>query len=195
MNVSREEALDALSEIDKAGGKMNRLQSYRSSAVFFIIWGLVWFAANLGAYYQPQHSGVIWLVAIAIGSIASTLYGMRLTRGAASEAGSPRDAQAASWMGKRMALTSGLVFAFLISLGLILQPTNGAEINALISIFFAFLYMGMGVWLGWRLFAIGLVTAAAILTGFYFFRDQFALWMAFVGGGALIAAGLWLRSA
>lgn len=194
MNVSREEAAEALAEIDKAGGKMTRLQSYKSSAVFFIIWGLVWFGANLATHFLPGNTQTNWFVAIALGSLASTIFGMRLTGKRQGDA-RPGDQAASAWFGKRMGLTSVVVFAFLICLGLVIDPATRAQTNALISMFFAFIYIGVGIWLGWRLFVIGLATAIAILTGYYLFREQYDLWMAFVGGGALIAGGLWLRSA
>jgi hypothetical protein len=57
------------------------------------------------------------------------------------------------------------------------------------------MYMGSGIWAGWRLFAIGFVTAAGIMAGFIWIDDYYSLWMGLFGGGSLIAGGLWLRSA
>jgi hypothetical protein len=53
--------------------------------------------------------------------------------------------------------------------------------------------MGVGVWIGMRLFWIGAITAAAILFGFFNIEHYYSLWMGVAGGGSLIAGGLWLR--
>ena len=50
-----------------------------------------------------------------------------------------------------------------------------------------------GYRIGWRLFAVGAITATLILGGFVYMHDHFSLYMGVVGGGALIAGGLWLR--
>jgi hypothetical protein len=52
----------------------------------------------------------------------------------------------------------------------------------------------MGVWKGPRFLITGIVVVALTLGGFYFLHDHFFPWMAVVGGGALILAGLWLRT-
>ena len=92
-------------------------------------------------------------------------------------------------------MTSGIVFVFIFCLMMISRPESNREANAMISIIFPFLYMCGGIWAGWRLFAIGLFTAVAILFGYFYVKDWFDLWMAAFAGGSLIAGGLWLRSA
>jgi hypothetical protein len=52
-----------------------------------------------------------------------------------------------------------------------------------------------GIWIGWRLFAIGLFTAAMILIGYFYIGGWYDLWMGVFAGGSLIAGGLWLRTA
>jgi hypothetical protein len=94
-----------------------------------------------------------------------------------------------------MGMTAGVSMAFIISVILIAQPETSDQGNAMISIFFPFMYMAAGIWAGWRLFAIGLVTAAAILVGYFWVTDYFDLWMGVFGGGSLIAGGIWLRTA
>jgi hypothetical protein len=41
----------------------------------------------------------------------------------------------------------------------------------------------------------GIGMAALTLVGYYLFPAYFFFWMAVVGGGALMLAGLWLRTA
>jgi hypothetical protein len=53
--------------------------------------------------------------------------------------------------------------------------------------------MGIGAWIGWRLFAIGLAATLLILFGYYGVHDHYFLYMGCVSGGALMAGGVWLR--
>ena len=75
----------------------------------------------------------------------------------------------------------------------LLGPFSARQNNAFISVTWAFVYMATGAFIGWRIFAIGLVTAIAVVLGYSFVHSHFQLWMALVGGGSLIAGGLWLR--
>lgn len=191
MNVTRDEAAEALSEIGQASGKVTRLQAYRHSSVYFIVWGLVWLVANTVSHFRPADAAITWLVAIVAGVAVSLTLGVveNMRRRARSDgAASP----APPW---KVGAVTAVYFGFFVCLIAIVEPQSGVVTNAMISIFFAFVYMAAGVWFGWRLFGIGLVMAIAIMGGFYFLRDVFSLWMGVVGGGALIAGGLWLRSA
>jgi hypothetical protein len=84
---------------------------------------------------------------------------------------------------------------FIACLIFISRPETSRDANAMISIFFPFMYMGSGIWAGRRLFAIGFVTAAGIMAGFIWIDEYYPLWMGLFGGDSLIAGGLWLRSA
>jgi hypothetical protein len=46
---------------------------------------------------------------------------------------------------------------------------------------------------GTRYVVSGIAVAALTLAGFFLLKQHFLLWMAAVGGGAMILAGLWLR--
>ncbi len=192
MNVTREEAAQALTDISMANERIVQLKGYQHGSPFFIIWGLVWFAANGGSYLMPDLQKLIWPISLAIGFIASLLVGILQSRKWPREAGTPHVERN---IGSRMGMTAGVVMAFVVCIVLIAQPQSNREINAMISIVFPFLYMAGGIWAGWRLFAIGLITAVAIMGGYFWMQEYFSLWMAIFGGGSLIAGGLWLRTA
>jgi hypothetical protein len=67
------------------------------------------------------------------------------------------------------------------------------QINAFISLFWTFAYMVAGIWIGWRLAAIGLVASAAILFAYVALEQHYFLVAGLAGGGSLILGGLWLR--
>ena len=88
-----------------------------------------------------------------------------------------------------------MLIAFFIATELVLPNLSPRQNSAYLSLFWAFAYMFAGVWRAWRLFTIGLVTALLILFGYFELQEHYFLWMGVVGGGALLAGGLWLRRA
>jgi hypothetical protein len=189
MNVTRDEAALALAEIGKAGEKVGRLKGYHQGAPHFVLWGLVWLGANVATQFGVGE-GLAWPVGTLVGFAGAIVIGVLQNRGAKSPTSS-FDKR----IGMRIGLVAIVVAALIFCLINIAQPHSNRQLNAMISILFPFMYMLGGIWAGWRLFAIGFVTAAAILFGFYFVKDWFDLWMGVVGGGSLIASGIWLRTA
>jgi hypothetical protein len=192
MNVTREEAAKALADVDRASDRIVQLKGYHHGAPYFIIWGLVWLAANLASYFLTEAAQFAWPVALGAGFVASIILGILQSR---KWPKGERASTAERRFGTRMGMTSGIVMAFIVCIILIAQPQSSQEVNAMISIVFPFLYMAGGIWAGWRLFAIGLVTAVAIIVGYFWFAEHFELWMGVFGGGSLIAGGIWLRTA
>lgn len=191
MNVSRDEAAKALDDIGKATNKVVELKGYHHGAPHFIVWGFVWMFANAITQFWPMYAGLAWISLLAVGMVSSTVIGILRARNVKPGAA----ASVSASIGRKMGMTSGVMFAFIFCLMLISRPESNREANAMISILFPFLYMCGGIWAGWRLFAIGFVTAAAILVGYFYVKEWFDLWMAVFAGGSLLAGGLWLRSA
>jgi hypothetical protein len=191
MNVTRDEAAQALDDISKASDRVVTLKGYHHGAPHFVIWGFVWLFANTITEFWPQYAQHAWISLLAVGMISSTVLGVLQRRNVKPGPAASIDAR----IGRRIGMTSGVIFVFIFCLMWIAQPESNREANAMISILFPFLYMCAGIWAGWRLFAIGFVTAAAILVGYYYVKDWFDLWMGVFAGGSLIAGGIWLRTA
>jgi hypothetical protein len=189
MNVTRDEAAEALDAIEAQGDKVFRLKGYHHGAPFFIIWGFVWLIANSVTQFWSDQAGMAWMVMLAIGIASSTILGLVMGAKVRGTTGKQDP------FGRRMGFTTVVVFLFIFALMSIAQPETSRQVNAMISIFFPFMYMAGGIWAGWRLFAIGVVTAAAVLVGYFYIQDYYDLWMGVFGGGSLIAGGIWLRSA
>ena len=77
----------------------------------------------------------------------------------------------------------------------ILRPSDPLQVAAFIPLVVATAYVLGGLWLGPRLAVAGIVLGLLTLAGYFLLRDYFLLWMALVGSGALLVAGLWLRRA
>lgn len=191
MNVTRQEAAEALSEIGKAGGKVVQLKQYHHTAPHFILWGLVWLVGNSVTGLWPEQAGLAWAIVVPAGMIGSFLLGFLSYR----REQRPAQPDGAKHYAVRFVLL-GLAFsAFFSSIFYFNPPDSAMQASAVVSIFFAFLYIGFGLWFGWRLFAVGVVTAALIAAGYTWLPEYFYLWMGVVSGGSLILGGLWLRSA
>jgi hypothetical protein len=191
MNVSRDEAAQALAEVGAAGDKVVRLKGYHHGAPHFMIWGIVWLIANSVTQFWPHLVNWAWIICLALGFVLSTVVGVLQSRDREPGTASPADRRT----GRRIGMTFGVVSGYIACMMMIAQPEAQREANVMISIIFPFIYMAAGVWAGWRLFAIGLVTLVAIIVGYYTVQEYFALWMGVFAGGSLFAGGVWLRTA
>lgn len=192
MNLSRQDASDALEQIEAADRRARQQIGYREASSFLILWGVVWLLANAATDLLPQACArLAWPVGTLAGTLLSAvLVFLQLRRT------SVRCEQTASQRGRarRRALMLGItLLSFFVTMHTVLGTLTGRQYNAFISLFWAFAYMAAGVWLGMRMFVTGVVLAVAIMVGFLFIQQHYLLWMAVVGGGALLLAGFWLR--
>jgi hypothetical protein len=183
MPISRDQAQDALRDIAQAERRSSSAYGYKSAAPFLILWGLLWIVGYGGTDLWPDRANAIWLGVLIVGTAASTFLGMRIKSNA-----KPRF----DW---RIFATWLAALVFISAMLAVFKPVNGAQVGALIPLLVACSYVVMGIWTGVRLVFAGLIIAALTLGGFFYLPSHFALWMAAVGGGCLIATGLWLRSA
>jgi len=130
--------------------------------------------------FMPAHVGAIWMVVIVVG-ISAGLVTLRGARGGASA--------------RRYAGVVATLGGFVIAAAAIMAPTDGRQIAAFISLMVATSYVVAGLWWGSRYIISGITLAALTVGGFFLLRQHFYLWMAVVGGGGLLLAGLWLQRA
>jgi hypothetical protein len=183
MPLSPNEAADALRDISTTERRSFSAYGYKSGAPFLILWGLLWMVGYGGTDLWPAGSSDLWLAVVVVGSVISTIMGMRMK---------PKAGRHIDW---RIFGTWVSALGFIISMLAIVGKVNDAQVGALIPMLFAWIYIVMGVWMGWRFALAGIALGALTLGGFFYIPQHFLLWMAFVGGGTLVATGLWLRRA
>lgn len=185
--LDREEAARALQEIQEIKGRTATWNIYRETGPYLVLWGVIWMVANGINEFLPQVAGIAWLVLILAGSAGSIALTTRKTRRqrAAGISGSPY-----TW---HWGAAYAVLFGYFIAAQLVLPALSPRQFSAWMSLFWGFVYMFAGVWRAWRLFAIGLVTALLVLFGYAELDRFYFLWIGAVGGGALVAGGLWLR--
>jgi hypothetical protein len=191
MNITRDEAAAALGEVDAAGHRVRTLRMYAYAAPFLILWGVIWLVANAASDLGRPWGSRAWIAGSVIGFALTLYWTIRNSRTWQQRYGlSPQQGRA---LGRRFSLLGTTMMVFFPSILAIIGPLSARQSNALLSLVWAFVYMAAGAFIGWRLFAIGAFTAAAILFGFLFVHEHYGLWMGFFGGGSLIVGGLWLR--
>jgi len=194
MNVTRDEAAEALGEIRRAGIRMQQLQAYSGAAPHFMIWGAVWLVAYSVTDLWPHYSNWAWSICLTIGVGASFAAGYMIRRNRKRAPDESKDV-AASAYSARFAVLFVVFFFFFLCIFTVNPVETTRQGSTLISILFPFMYMAVGAFAGWRIFAIGAVAAALIMVGHFFLREHFYLYMGVVAGGSLMLAGLWLRKA
>jgi hypothetical protein len=145
---------------------------------------VIWITGYTAAYSQlPEW--LVWPVLVVIGMIGSFWIGWRT---------GIKDSRAT--LGWRYAATLLALVLFSAALLEILPPRSSAQIDAFFPVLVALCYVLLGVSTGGTRIALLGVALGALTAGGYFWQPQhFPLWMAGVGGGALILGGFWLRSA
>ena len=182
MPMTPNEAADALRDIEQTGRRSGQAVGYRYAAPYFIVWGVVWMVGYAGTDLFPARAGWIWLAAIAGGAIASAVVGRgRAMRGAMQ-----------GW--KSFALVA-IVFLFIYATYAVMWPVAPRQQSAFVPLLAGAVYSGVGVFAGVRWIVAGATVAALTLAGFFLIHQHYDLWMAAVGGGGLVLAGLWMRSA
>ncbi len=180
MTLTKDDASQALGEITAASGRVKEMRAYARVAPFLIIWGLVWMACDLANQFAPQFA-LAWPIGIVVGTLASFAAGFGLSR---SEPGGGDWRYSVVWL---------LVIGLIAAIFFVVPVTSGREVHSIFGIVFGFIYVGMGLWTGWRLLALGAALVAATFVGFYEVTTWYGLYMGLVSGGALLLGGLWLR--
>lgn len=178
--ISPQQAADALKQADAAEKRSAQAYRYQRFAPYLFLWGVIWVVGYGASDLIPHWSGWVWLGLILVALAVSIAIG----HGAISSR--PKN----SW---HYVLFFTTVWAFFASTYAVMGPLRGVQQGAFPPLVVAFLYILLGLWTGSRLVIAGLAVGVLTLGGFFYLPQHFLLWEGFVGGGALILAGLWFR--
>jgi hypothetical protein len=187
MNVSPSEAEEALTAIQAMMTKTRRAISSSGAYAFLVIWGVVWLIGFLCSQFLPQAiSGYAWMIMDTLGGIVSAFAGIRMGRGVRSPS--------ATTPGKRIGIFWFLLFLYVVAAIGVAWPTDGKQIAMFIILFVMVGWIAMGLLLSFASVWPGLAITALALVGYFLLPGIFYLWMAVLGGGGMIALGLYIRS-
>jgi hypothetical protein len=184
MSLSQQEAAVHLQEAEVTGRRSARAFGYRKASPHLILWGVIWGIGYAGTDFYPNLSGRLWYGLIAIGALMA----FYLSRAAG------RAAEKTDW--RQSVRLVGLIAAFLVfflTTYAILGPLKPAQYAVFPAVLVGMVYFGMGLWIGMRMIVTGAAIFALSVGGYFLIHQHFSLWMAVVGGGALILGGIWLR--
>jgi hypothetical protein len=182
MQISSDQALDALEQVQAAQQRISVLRGYGFAAPHFVLWGCIWFLGYLATYQWPAGASALGLTLDGVGVVGSALIGRT------GRAQGVRASQ--QW---RVLGLMGTCVAFMMVTELVFQPREAAQAAVFPPLLAAGIYIGLGLWRGLRWVIAGLVLAALALAGFFLMRPYLPLWLAVAGGGTLVLTGLWLR--
>jgi len=185
MTLTPSEAAAALATIEATETRAKQLNAYRKGSPFLLLWGAIWVVGFSVEDLAPQMTHTAWLTLDLIGGIA-TLALVALGRQRVNERIGNRAAQ------KVLALTAiSILFSF--ATFMLLRPRNPLAGMAFAGLELGMIYSTIGVFVGTRWMITGLGLLTLTFAGYFSLTAHYGLWMAFVCGGGLILAGLWLR--
>ena len=191
MNVTRTDAEAALHDVASARRRSRTHVGYQMGSACLLVWGLLWIVAGGISALWPDGAGIGWLVVDLVGTAATGYLVLRSARRWDSNGASGDVGRATQSI--RFVVTAAVLGAFGAMTGLIFRPTSATEVMAFITIVVAAIYMVAGLWTGLRLFVIGAVLAALVVSAFLIAPGQLPLIVSFLGGSGLILGGLWMR--
>jgi hypothetical protein len=182
MPIQPNEAAETLRDIEHAERHSASAFRYQKASPHLFLWGVIWVIGYAFTYFRPK-IWLIWVPLLAIGMVGS----FWIERGV-----SPERSQA--YAGWRYVATLVALFLFITALFAILPPPSSAQAASLIPLLIALCYVLLGLWTrATRIALLGFALGALTVGGFFWLPQYFPLWMAGVGGGALILGGFWLR--
>ena len=186
MNISPNEAEEVLADIQKVTQKTRQSIASGGTYIFLIITGVVWLVGFLATQFlSGEIVTYVWTGMSLLGTVVSIPLGRRLSgrvRGPAVNASARR----------------GFIFwLLLIFYGMaaiaIAQPTDGKQVTMFIILFIMIGQQAMGLLLSFSATWWALPITALALAGYFLLPDFFYLWMAILGGGGMIALGVYIR--
>ena len=185
MDISPIEAQESLQAIQKMIKRTKRIISSSGAYQFLILWGVIWLVGFLSSQFiQSAVAGYIWAGLDTIGGVLSAVIGIRLGRSVRSKS-EPSGIRIGSFWWILMALC-GLAI-------LVVWPIDWKQVAMLIILFVMTGWIAMGLLFSAGSIKLGLVIIALAFIGYYFLPDYFFLWMAILGGGGMIAFGIYIR--
>lgn len=187
MNISPNEAEEALAAIREVMRKTRRVISSSGAYKFLILWGIIWMIGFLNSQFLDQKiAGYVWMGLDILGGILSTVIGRRLNRGVRTSL--PLTS------GNRIALFWLLMILYCVAAIGVVWPVDGKQLAMFIIFFTSLGWVAMGLLLSFASAWWGLGLVALSLVGYFLLPSIFYLWMAILGGGGMIALGIYVRN-
>lgn len=186
MNISPNEAKDALSAIQQVTQRTRRSIASGGATIFLIVTGVVWLLGFLSTQYlSATVTTWVWISSSLIGTGVAIFLGMRTGQ----RVRSPE----VSVTAKRAITFWVLLIAYCAAVIAVAQPLDGKQVTLLIILFTMIGQLSMGLLLSFAATWWALPITALALIGYFLFPSIFYVWMALLVGGGMIVLGIYIR--
>jgi len=186
MQITSTEAEESLAAIRSMTQKMRRAAAGGGAHYFLILWGIIWFLGFLGShFFTDDLAGYIWLALDILGGFSCWGISLWLSRRVHKTGDSVN--------GRRIGIFWASLFVYCGLTVWIARPPDGKQLAMLIVIFVMIGWMAMGLIFSLSIIKFAFFITALALSGYFLLPDFFYLWMALLGGGAMIGCGLFIR--
>jgi hypothetical protein len=186
MNISHDEAEEALAAIQTMAQKTRRSIAGGGAYISLIITGIVWLVGFTATQFLTGSIvPSIWIGVSILGSALATILGIR--------AGRRVHSASTAVTGKRIAIFWILLILFAAATIAVARPADGKQLTLLIILFAMTGQMGMGLLLSFSATWWTVPVVALALVGYFIVPVWFYLWMALLGGGVMVILGLYIR--
>jgi hypothetical protein len=187
MNISPDKAEEELAAIQTIMQKTRHAIASSGTSITLIVTGIVWLVGYLATQFlSGAIVAYIWTGMSILGSILGTVLGFRM----APRVRNPSAGAAA----KRAGIFWLLLILYGIAIILIARPADGKQATLFIILFIMIGQLSMGLLISFSSVWWALPITALALIGYFLLPDFFYLWMAILGGGGMVAFGLYIRS-
>jgi hypothetical protein len=187
MNISPNEAEEALAAIQRVTQKTRRSIASSGAYIFLILTGIIWLVGFLSTQFLTgEIVGYIWIGMSILGTALSIPLGTRMGRRV-------RGPSTAAYA-KRIGIFWLLLVFYGIAAIAIARPTDGKQVAMFIILFIMVGQLAMGLLFSFSSTWWALPITALALVGYFLLPGIFYLWMAILVGGGMIVLGLYIRS-
>ena len=187
MTVNKDDALTALHDVESAERRSQTLFRYELASPYLLLWGALWIVAGAVGALSPANGNIGWTAVDAVGVLGSAWLIVRHAR----RCGERHERV----LLLRYVATFAVLAAFVGLTLIIFAPVSAAEVLMLITLQVAAVYAIAGCWVGLRYAVVGVALAGLAIGVFHLVPAMLTLIVPFVGGGAIILSGLWMRRA
>lgn len=186
--ITNDQAQETLRAIHHTAQKTHQALSAKESSPWLLLWGGLWMAAYTTCHFYLQHANLIFTVMGIVGGIGSGIIAWwSNTRGPLKTDSKNPVGRKIFWFWLALGCYVGIWLAFL-------SPFNGLQFNAMLVTAIMFAYIVMGLFYETpALTLIGIFVTLVTIVAYFAFPGHYCLWLAFCGGGTLLAAGIYMR--
>lgn len=186
MNISPDEAEEALAAIRKMAQKTRQSVVSSGAYIFWLITGAIWLVGFLANQFLSGPAAVyIWIGISLLGSAVSVLLGIQISRRV-------RSSSTASYT-RRIGTFWLLLVVYCVAVIAVARPADGKQLTMLIILFVMIGQLAMGLLFSFSAAWWALPITALALSGYFLLPDWFYLWMGLLVGGGMVAFGLYIR--